>query len=95
MGSIVNFIKNPNAWHIYLTDMRLKDTNEELMFIEYGSLNDYPEGDSPLTMYMRKSIYDNLVKEAYFVKYEVGSGHVRLYDRKTGDLVSPLNSSIY
>ncbi len=69
MGSIVSINHNPHTWPVH--DKGLKTTsaygNKPILQVEYGTIDDHPYGTQPLTMYMHKQIYDNLLSGRYSI----------------------------
>ena len=95
MGSIVSFNRNPKTWPAYPTEKRLRETNEQLISVEYGEFDDDPTGTSPLTIYMRKHIYDNLMNDKYRIEYDRDTAMFKLYDKETNEPIHPIASIIY
>ena len=87
MGSIVSFNRNPKTWPAYPTEKSLRET--------YGEFDDDPTGTSPLTIYMRKHIYDNLMNDQYRIEYDRGTAMFKLYDKETNEPIHPIASIIY
>lgn len=95
MGSIIYCEKRPNRWTAYEDGTRLKETGEPLVFVEYGSYDDYPDGETSLTMYMRKSIYEGAVNNLYRIDFDYIEQRLKLYDKKTGNYIPAYGRLIY
>lgn len=70
IGSICHIIKNPKNWNCIPTDKRLKPEygGEILYKVQYGELDDYPDGLVPLDIYIRESILNKLISGEYTVE---------------------------
>ena len=81
--------KNANNWNIVDTGLKLTKEygSKPLVRIYYGEVDDYPEGNKELSMYMRKDIYNKLIKGEY--KLSGDCNNLIVLD-KYGDVVEPL-----
>lgn len=68
MGSITHIERNPQKWKILRDDLRIKDTGEELLQVEIGDVDDYPDGCIKLIQFIRKFVYDKLISREYSIK---------------------------
>ena len=94
MSSIVYCEKNPEKWIVFNNCETLKETGEPLYEVKYGSIDDDPE-PLPLIIHMRKSVYENVVNGLYRVDYDYATATIALYEKKTGDRIPKVASSIY
>lgn len=69
MGSITSVNSRPRTWPVRESTARLKPEygDEPLVMVQYGSYDEYPEAAIPMSMLMRKSIYDKCLSGAYRV----------------------------
>lgn len=69
IGSITYINRNPKQWRAYDSGKKLKPEfgGEKLMVIYYGTFDDDPDGTCEMTMYMRESVYNNLMTGTYSV----------------------------
>ena len=90
MGSILNINRAPKSWPAWDEGRRLKPPygTESLMLIQYGTLDDDRDGPLPMSMHMRRSIYEKCLSGEYVPEEDPGRG-LLLRDRN-GDAVPPL-----
>ena len=97
MGSICYINTNPKTWRAYDAQVKLKPeySGEELMKICYGSLDDDPDGACDMEMFMRKSIYENLINGTYVVSPESKWQKRLIITTKTGEPITPIGGHCY
>lgn len=91
MGSIYSINRRPSTWPVDERGWRLKPElgGEEVLTVEYGTLDDDPGGICPLEMLMRRSVYDGCVSGEYRVDPKAWNSLV-LIDRN-GKIVPPID----
>ena len=96
MGSIYYIATNPKRWRTYDSGLRLRDEygGETLTKIIYGTFDDYP-CEFELEMYMRKSVYEKLINNEYFVSSKSSFMHRLVILDANGNEVTPLSDTIY
>ncbi len=97
MGSICSINRCPSTWPAYETGKHLKPEfgGETLWHVEYGTFDDYPEGPSPLEMFMRESVYKDLIAGKYSVSPDSDRLHRLILIDATGHPLKPLGSAVY
>ncbi len=97
MGSICTINTNPKTWRAYDAGLKLKQQygGEELMKICYGTLDDDPDGACDMEMYMRKSVYENLMKGTYRVSEDSKWQKRLILIREDGSVVPSLGGHCY
>lgn len=89
MGSICNINTNPNTWPLLEQGHRLKPEygSEDLVLVEYGTMDDDRDGPVPMTIHMRRSVYEKCLSGEYHAKLVRGMLKLRT---SRGRYVKPL-----
>lgn len=97
MGSICAINTNPATWTAYNSGRKLKPEfgGEPLMLVRYGTLDDDPDGQVDMEMYMRESVYNNLISGIYKINPDSKWQHRLIVVDTNNNVIQPIGGICY
>lgn len=92
MSNSYSINQNPRTWMVIQIDYHPLYNNGPFVLAEYGSWSNYKEsGTHPMIMYIRKSIYDNLIISKYTI--DINEKMKLVIKDESGNIIEPIRKN--